>query len=132
MSNNKHDAAYHGAEPAHEVEYFDPPRREPTKRERKLAELEARYEEAVAQARAVPSFYTRREVKRADRARKTARLPLAARVAAPVVMVGVILALFAGCVANARAGAEHQACVDRLVAERGYDAPNQEILDECR
>lgn len=132
MSNNKHDAAYHGAEPEHEVEFFDPPRREPTKRERKLAELETRYEEAVEQARAVPSFYTRRQVKAADRARKAARLPMPARVAAGVVMVAVILGVFAGCVANSRAGAEHQACVDQLVAERGLDAPNADILEECR
>lgn len=119
-------------EPEHEVEYFDPPRREPTKRERKLAELEMRYEEAVAQAKAVPSFYTRRQVKVADRARKAARLPLPARIAAGVVMVGVILAVFAGCMANARAGAEYQACVDQLVAEQGLDSPSGYILEECR
>ncbi|UVK60376.1 membrane protein [Microbacterium phage TurboVicky] len=132
MDDNKREAAYHGAEPAHEVEYFDPPRREPTKRERKLAELEMRYEEAVAQARAVPSFYTRRQVKKADRARKTARLPLPARIGAGVLLVAVILGIFAGCVANARAGAEYQECVDQKVAEAGYDAPNQAILDDCR
>lgn len=120
-------------EPEHDVEYFEPPRREPTKRERKLAEAEMRYEEAVAMATEVPSFYTRAQVKKADRARRAARLPLPARIAASVVMVAVVLGGFAGCIAATNEGNRYNACIQQIAQTEGHDAAEIAMREgECR
>lgn len=72
---------------------------------------EAEYAKAVAQAQAVPSGYTRRQVERADKARKLAALPMWKRVVPSIVVVGLILTVVVSCNTNAAADrAEVERC----------------------
>ena len=80
-----------------------------------------RYAEALAQAQAVPSMYTKRELKRADRARKLAALPMWKRVVPSVVLVGLFVLVVVSCSANAAA--------DRREVERCIAAHEQALAD---
>lgn len=82
------------------------------KQQDKINRAEAEYAEAVAQAQAVPSGYTRRQVKRADKARKLAALPMWKRVVPSIVVVGLFLVVVVSCGANAAADrAEVERCI---------------------
>lgn len=82
------------------------------KQQIKIDRAEAEYAEAVAQAQAVPSGYTRRQVKKADRARKLAALPMWKRIVPSVVIVGLFVIVVASCTASAQADrAEVERCI---------------------
>lgn len=71
-----------------------------------------RYAAALAQAQAVPSRYTKRELKKADRARKVAATPMWKRVVPSIVVVGLFLIVVVSCTANGQADhAEVERCV---------------------
>lgn len=82
----------------------------------RINRAEADYAEAVAQAQAVPSGYTRRQVKKADRARKLAATPMWKRVVPSVVVVGLFLVVVVSCTANGQADRADHAEVERCVA----------------
>lgn len=95
------------------------------KQETRVAKAQAEYEAAVAQAQAVSSGYTRRQVKKADRARKLAALPTWKRVVPSVAMGGVLLVVVVSCSASAAADrAEVERCIaahEQALAEAGSD-----------
>ncbi|WP_295014730.1 hypothetical protein [uncultured Microbacterium sp.] len=92
-----------------------------SKQQIKINRAEAEYAEAVAQAQAVPSGYTRRQVKKADRARKLAALPMWKRVVPSVVIVGLFVIVVASCTANGQA--------DRAEVERCIAAQESALAD---
>ncbi|MEJ1092191.1 hypothetical protein [Microbacterium istanbulense] len=95
------------------------------KQEARVAKAQEQYEAALAQAQAVPSGYTRRQVKKADRARKLAALPMWKRVVPSVVLVGVFLVVVVSCGANAAADRrEVERCIavhEQALADAGSD-----------
>lgn len=106
------------------------------KQETRVAKAQEQYDAALAQARAVPSMYTKRELKRADRARKLAALPLWKRVVPSVVLVGVFTVVVVSCSANAAATrAEVERCIEAhevALTEAGSDrALTPEELAAC-
>lgn len=76
-----------------------------------------------------PTPPTKRELRRAARRERTKRLPLPAKIGAGVLLALVLVVWPVSCAVS---GNQHQACVDKLVAERGFDQPNQQIIEECR
>ncbi|MGW9168699.1 hypothetical protein [Agromyces sp. NPDC055658] len=96
-----------------------------SKQRNRIYTAQVRYKAALAQAQAVPSMYTRRELKRADRALRLATLPTWKRVVPSVVMGGVLVAVVVSCSANAAADrAEIERCIaahEQALAEAGSD-----------
>lgn len=97
----------------------------------KTDRAETEYAEAVAQAQAVPSMYTRRQVKKADRARKLAAIPTWRRVVGALVGAVVVLTIAISCGTSAAASrAEVERCL--TVAEAsGWDSSVQAIQNAC-
>ncbi|WKW85433.1 hypothetical protein SEA_MILANI_42 [Microbacterium phage Milani] len=94
--------------PDHEVEYFDPPRRQPTKRELRRA-------------------------RRAQRVRKAGQAPVVVRYGAGVVMLAVVVGVFYGCTSAAQQGAEYDACIQKIAQTEGHDAAEIAMREgECR
>lgn len=82
------------------------------KQETRVSKAQEQYEAAVAQAQAVPSGYSRRQVKKADKARKLAAIPLWKRVVPSIVVVGLFLIVVVSCTANGQADrAEVERCI---------------------
>ncbi len=101
------------------------------KQETRAAKAQEQYEAALAQARAVPSGYTKRELKRADRARKLAALPLWKRVVPSVVLVGLFVFVVVSCGANAAANQrEVEQCLT-VAEEAGWDSTVPAIRNAC-
>lgn len=101
------------------------------KQEARVAKAQEQYDEAVRQAQAVPSGYTRRQVKKADQARKLAALPMWKRVVPSVVLVGLFVFVVVSCSANAAADRrEVERCL--AVAEAsGWDSSVPAIQYAC-
>lgn len=97
----------------------------------KINSAEAAYAEAVAQAQAVPSGYTRRQVKKADKARKLAAIPTWRRVVGGVVGLGLVLVVVLSCTAiNGAAKAEVEQCLEAAEAA-GWDSSVPAIQNAC-
>lgn len=97
----------------------------------RVAKAQDRYDAAVAQAQAVPSMYTKRELKRADQARKLAAIPTWRRVVGGAVGIGLVLVVFISCGANASATrAEVERCLGAAEAA-GWDPSVPAIQNAC-
>lgn len=102
----------------------------------RIVKAQANYDAALAQAQAVPSMYTKRELKRADQARKVAALPLWSRIVPAAVVVGAVLAVVVSCTANASGNsADITRCIEvhkTALAEAGLDrAPTPDEVAAC-
>lgn len=97
----------------------------------RAAKAQQQYEIALAQAQAVPSGYTKRELKKADRARKLAATPVWRRVVGGVIGIGLVLTIVIACGASAAArSAEVRQCL--AVAEAsGWDSSVSAIQNAC-
>lgn len=101
------------------------------KQQNKIDRAEAEYAEAIAQAQAVPSGYTKRQVKKADKARKLAAIPTWRRVVGGAVGLGLVLAVVISCTAiNNGARAEVEQCLAVYEAE-GWDSSVPAIQNAC-
>lgn len=97
----------------------------------RVAKAQEQYDAALAQAQAVPSGYTKRELKRADRARKLAAIPTWRRVVGGVIGLGLVLGVVISCTAiNNAAKAETDRCLAVAVAE-GWDPSVPAIQNAC-
>lgn len=97
----------------------------------KVNNAEVAYAEAVAQAQAVPSGYTKRQVKKADKARKLAAIPTWRRVVGGAVGLGLVLVVVISCTAiNGAAKAEVEQCLAFVKAE-GWDPSVPAIRNAC-